>query len=158
MSKSVAGPDPFRGRRGPIRLGSVSQLRSIYPRDTRCTPDPTAGLAPRCRSSRSRALAPATFTVTSAGDAGPGTLRQAISSANALAGADRIEFAIGTGHQTIDLLSALPAITSPVAIAGQTQPGFAGSPLIELNGAGAGADADGIFVRAGARGRSSGAW
>jgi CSLREA domain-containing protein len=99
-------------------------------------------------------LAPATFTVNTAVDeAVPGdgqvSLREAILKANALAGADRIEFAIGTGLQSIDLLSALPAITNPVTIAGQTQPGFAGSPLIELNGAGAGADASGIFVRAG---------
>ena len=97
-------------------------------------------------------LAPATFTVINADDSGTGSLRAAITAANTAPGADRIEFAIGTGHQTIDLLSALPAISSPVAIAGQTQPGFVDSPLIELNGAGAGTDTDGIFVRAGGSG------
>ncbi len=95
-------------------------------------------------------LAPATFVVTTNADSGAGSLREAITSANALAGADRIEFAMGAGgHQTIDLLSALPVITNPLTIAGQTQPDFVDKPLIELNGAGAGADADGIFVRAG---------
>jgi len=90
--------------------------------------------------------------VTTVADSGAGSFREAITRANAMPGADRIEFAIGTGQQTIDLLSALPAISSPLTIAGQTQPGFAGSPLIELNGAGAGADASGIFVRAGGSG------
>ena len=99
-------------------------------------------------------LAPAVFTVNTAIDeAVPGngqvSLREAINKANAVPGADRIEFSIGTGLQTINLLSALPAIIDPVTIAGQTQPGFADSPLIELNGAGAGTDSDGIFVRAG---------
>lgn len=102
-------------------------------------------------------LAPAVFTVTTSLDENlPGngqlSLREAITKANALPGADRIEFAIGTGLQSIDLLSALPAISSPVTIAGQTQPGFAGTPLIELNGAGAGADANGILVRSGGAG------
>ena len=89
-----------------------------------------------------------TFTVNSTGDSAdstPGngvcassggvcTLRAAIQEANALAGADTIHFAIASGVQTIDVGSALPAITSPVSIDGWTQPGFAGSPLVVVRG------------------------
>ena len=85
-------------------------------------------------------LAPAIFAVTTNADAGAGSLRQALLSANAAPGADSIEFNIpAAGVQTINLASALPAITGTVAIKGQTQPGFVASPLIELNGLGAGA-------------------
>ena len=65
-----------------------------------------------------------TYTVTSTGDSGPGTLRQAILDANAHPGADTIEFNIaGSGVHTISPASALPAITDPVTIDGYSQPG-----------------------------------
>jgi PKD domain-containing protein/hemolysin type calcium-binding protein len=84
-------------------------------------------------------LALSTFLVTTAADSGAGSLRQAILDANSAAGADTINFNIGGGGvQTIAPLSPLPTITDPVTIDGWSQPGFAGSPLIELNGAGAG--------------------
>jgi hypothetical protein len=92
-------------------------------------------------------LAPATFTVKSTADAGPGTLRQALAMSNATPGVDVITFAIGSGAQTISPLSALPAITDRVFIFGQTQPGFSGTPLIELNGAGAGAGSNGLAIQ-----------
>ena len=77
----------------------------------------------------------ASFTVTNTNDSGAGSLRQAIQDANTNPGTDTITFNIsGSGVKTINLSSALPAITSPVIIDGTTQPGFAGSPLIELNG------------------------
>lgn len=64
-------------------------------------------------------LAPAVFTVANTNDAGPGSFRSAIAAANALPGADTITFDIaGAGVRTINLLSALPAITDPVVIAG----------------------------------------
>ncbi len=48
-----------------------------------------------------------------------------------------ISFAIpGTGVQTITLASPLPAVTDPATIDGTTQPTFAGTPVIELNGNG----------------------
>jgi hypothetical protein len=98
-------------------------------------------------------LAPATFTVVNHDNDGDGSLRWAITRANAVAGADVIVFNIpGGGIHTIDLLSALPAITGPTAIKGQTQPGFDGVPLIELNGAGAGAGAHGLGINPGAAG------
>src|SRR5207244_3825685 len=44
--------------------------------------------------------------------------------------------------------AALPARTAQVVIDGSTQPGFAGKPLIVLNGAGAGSGADGLVLQA----------
>jgi hypothetical protein len=43
----------------------------------------------------------------------------------------------------------LPAITSPVTIDGTTEPGYAGSPLIVLNGASAGSGVNGLTISAG---------
>lgn len=91
----------------------------------------------------------ATLTVTNASDSGPGTLRQAMLDANAGAGRDTIAFNLaGPGSHTITLLSGLPPVTESVTIDGTTQPGYAGWPLIELNGTGAGAGA-GLQVFAG---------
>src|SRR5262245_6925525 len=108
---------------------------------------------PRSRACRPRLealegrLAPATFTVTNANDTGPGSFRQAILSGNANPlTADTITFQIGSGPQVITLSSALPAITGPTTIAGNTQPGFAGTPLINLNGVAAGV-ANGLVLR-----------
>ena len=65
-----------------------------------------------------------TYTVTNTNDTGAGSLRQAITDANANAGADAIHFDItGSGVHTIAVASALPAITSPVTIDGYTQAG-----------------------------------
>ena len=92
-----------------------------------------------------------TFTVTNTNNLGAGSLRQAILDANANAGVhDTIQFNIpGTGVQTITPTgSALPAITDPVTIDATSQPGFGGTPLIELNGAAAGATANGFVVAA----------
>jgi hypothetical protein len=90
------------------------------------------------------------FVVTSAGDSGAGSLRQAILDANAHPGADTIVFNIpGSGPHTITPSTALPTITDPVRIDGSTQPGFTGSPIIELNGSQAGADVDGLRITAG---------
>jgi hypothetical protein len=89
----------------------------------------------------------AMIPVTSAADSGPFTLRQAILDANATGASDTITFAIGTGPQTITLVTALPPITHPVIIDGTTQPGYAGSPLIELNGNGL--TGDGLTISGG---------
>ena len=81
----------------------------------------------------------ATLVVSNANDSGLGSLRQAILDANATNGLDTITFKIsGTGVHTINLLAALPAITDPVVIDGTSQSNYAGSPLIEINGTGAG--------------------
>ena len=69
-------------------------------------------------------LSAATFTVTTAADAGAGSLRQAIIDANAMAGADTIAFNIvGGGVHSIVLVTVLPEITEAVTIDGYTQPG-----------------------------------
>ena len=93
-------------------------------------------------------LAPATFTVTNTNDSGAGSLRASIASANAAAGADTIAFNIGSGLQNIDILSALPAIAGKLTIDGTTQPGFATTPIIELNGSAAGASINGLVLNA----------
>ncbi|RKH33614.1 hypothetical protein D7Y13_05495 [Corallococcus praedator] len=80
-------------------------------------------------------LLAATFTVTNTADSGAGSLRAAITSANAAAGADTIAFNIpGAGVQTLVVLSALPTVTDTFNIDGTTQPGSVGVPLVELNG------------------------
>jgi CSLREA domain-containing protein len=92
------------------------------------------------------AYAAAGFTVNSTGDgadsntadgicndgAGNCTLRAAIEQANALPGTDTINFRIGTGVQTIVLGVVLPDVSDPIVIDGATQPGYAGTPLIEV--------------------------
>jgi CSLREA domain-containing protein len=82
------------------------------------------------------------------------TLRAAIQEANALAnlpsGSDGIVFAIpGPGTHPIQPASALPAITDPVVIDATTQPGYAGTPLIELDGSLAGAGVSGLRFETG---------
>lgn len=72
----------------------------------------------------------ATFTVTNLLNAGPGSLRTAITQANALPGADDIAFSVAG---TIRLTSTLPAITDTLSIAGSTAPGFVGSPRVTVN-------------------------
>ena len=107
--------------------------------------------------------AAATITVNDAGNAvandGKCTLREAITAANTnatsgaavgecaagMAGADNIVFALGSGTPAINLSSPLPTITQPVTIKGNT----GGATRIELNGAGAGASANGLTISAG---------
>ena len=78
----------------------------------------------------------AIFTVTSQGNNGPGSLRQAITDANATPGADTIQFNIpGAGVKTITLASTLPTITEQVRIDGYTQPGSSANSLLVGNNA-----------------------
>ena len=81
-----------------------------------------------------------------AGPAPRCTLRAAIQEANALAGADVINFSIGTGLATISPGSALPTISTRVTIDGTTQPGFVGTPIIELDGISAGGGVHGLTI------------
>ena len=98
--------------------------------------------APRCTA--------ATIIVANTSASGPGSLQQAILDANAANGLDTIIFQIpGSGVHTITPTNILPAITDPVVIDGTTQPGFAGTPLIEINGASAGTTSDGLRLPAG---------
>ena len=71
----------------------------------------------------------ATFTVRNADDSGDGSLRQAITDANDLAGADTIEF---SGSYNVTLASILPNITSDITFVGNsktlTVPGISATP------------------------------
>jgi hypothetical protein len=90
------------------------------------------------------------FVVTNTNDSGVGSLRQAILDANSTAGVDNITFRIpGAGPHTITPAAALPTVSDPVAIDATTQPGFAGSPVIVLNGAGAGGGVHGLTITGG---------
>ena len=93
----------------------------------------------------------ATFTVTKTEDTdinNVGTLRWAIAQANNSAGGDTIAFAIGTGAQTITLATPLDMLSDNLTqINGATQPGYAGSPLIRIDGSQLGANARGLYLR-----------
>jgi hypothetical protein len=65
------------------------------------------------------------------------------------AGLNTIAFSIGTSAKDIIPTSALPSITHPVLIDGTTQPGFTGTPIIELSGISAGANVNGLVITAG---------
>ena len=98
-----------------------------------------AGSAGACKTPAS------VLPVTNTNDSGAGSLRQAIIDANANAGINTITFNItGAGVHTISPTSALPAVTDAVTIDGTTQPGYAGTPLIELDGTNAGANVNGL--------------
>jgi hypothetical protein len=88
----------------------------------------------------------ATFTVTTTDDSGPGSLRQAILDANADTDPDTIAFAIDSGQQTIGPTTPLPDVASPVTIDGTTQPGYTGTPLIELDGSSVAPGSSGIAL------------
>jgi parallel beta-helix repeat protein len=116
-----------------------------------------------------RAL-PSAYVVTTTADSGPGSLRDAINQVNAdtshtlyaspsNSSVDEIDFAItaasdtgggfhpATGVATIAPQSGLPDITNAVTIDGWSQPGFSSTPLIELNGTGAGSN-NGLSIQA----------
>ena len=90
------------------------------------------------------------FVVTNTSDSGPGSLRQAMLDANASSQPAGIAFKIGNADvQTITPLTALPTVTNSTVIDGTTQTGYAGTPIIELDGSNAGAGVDGIHIAAG---------
>src|SRR6267378_7582846 len=77
----------------------------------------------------------AIFTVTTTGDSGAGSFRQAILDANATAGTDTIEFQIpGIAPFTISPTLPLPPLNEPVVINATTQPGYIDRPVVELDG------------------------
>jgi hypothetical protein len=95
----------------------------------------------------------ASFTVTSAADNGPGSLRQAILSLNASKDpANSISFAIDSGEQTISLRSPLPPITVPLQLDGTTQPGYSEAPLIQIEGHSDNIQGNGLTLAAGSGG------
>ena len=134
----------------PTKHAGLSRHR--LPRRRRRSTPPTVfsgtifRLRPRLEVMEDRTLL-STFLVSNTGDSGPGSLRQAILDSNAATGGDehdRLRHP-GPGVQTIAPLSPLPAITNPVLIDGFSQPGYAGTPLIELSGSQAGSG-DGLTI------------
>lgn len=90
----------------------------------------------------------ATFTVTNLNDSGAGSLRAAISAANANAGPDIIIFSVAG---TINVLSQLPDLGDPsggTTIDGTTAPGFVmgGPPVVVLKGPGTGSFVRGVKI------------
>ncbi len=96
-------------------------------------------------------LRAATLIVTNTSDSGSGSFRQAILDANAGSGTNTIIFQIsGPGPFILNPQSTYPAISpNPVIIDGTTQPGYAGQPLIQINGSNVGANGDGLQLLAG---------
>jgi hypothetical protein len=91
-------------------------------------------------------FAACSITVTNVSDSGAGSFRNALSSAS---NGNTICFNIGGGgYETINATSGY-TITHSVTIDGTSQPGYGGAPLIEINGAGAGAGTSGLNVTAG---------
>ena len=139
-SHPMTTPTPLAPRRSPSPIhGQTGQPARLVGRDARRN-------QLRFEWLEDRTLL-ATFVVSGTNDAGPGSLRQAILDSDSAAGqANTIDFKIpGSGVQTITPLSALPAITNPVLIDGWSQPGFTGTPLIQLSGSQAGGG-DGLLI------------
>ena len=100
-------------------------------------------------------------TIVNTNPSGQGSLREFIENANALsntglaqagmnAGIENSIFEIpGAGPFSIQPATVLPTVTDPVVLDGTTQPGWTSAPIIELNGAGAGAGVNGITITAG---------
>ena len=121
----------FRVR--PNAGGTISLSSSVTSAGAEATPSNNALFESTTVTSAGRDL-----LVTNTNDSGVGSLRQAILDSNADTGdRDTIVFNIpGSFVRTITLASALPQIIQPVVIDATTQTGYAGTPLIELNGNG----------------------
>ncbi|MFW5943423.1 MAG: hypothetical protein ACOCXI_16580, partial [Chloroflexota bacterium] len=78
------------------------------------------------------------------------TLRAAIEEANALEGREAIVFAIpGEGPHLIQPASPLPSLTEPVVLDATSAPGYAGVPVVVLDGSRAGRGVSGLTVAGG---------
>lgn len=109
-----------------IRAGSVLAVTIV----SNCV----LGLSMQAPAVGAAAEARAVITVTSTADSGPGSLRQAIFDAGATFEDDVIRFAIpGDGVHTIRPETPLPLILDTMTIDGTTQPGYAGTPRIEID-------------------------
>ncbi len=122
-----------------VQVGRANRRRSFVP---------LAGLVLFLTVAAGLATA-ATFTVTNTNDSGAGSLRQAIIDAVGAGNPPHtIAFNIpGAGVHTIAPASALPQLNTQATVDGSTQPGYADwSPVIEVNGAGAGPGSTALYV------------
>jgi titin len=131
----------LKAMKGRAARGARNRRRTPRSRPTR--------FVPRLETLEDRRLL-SVYAVINTNDSGVGSLRQAILDANAhTSEANTIIFDIrGQGAQFIEPRAALPAITNPVTIDATFQPGYAGSPLIVLNGEIASSNADGLTINA----------
>ena len=112
-------PSPRRQRRPPTRP-------SRRPRPTWRRAIPRSSPTPSSWSARSSSPTPTT--------AGSARSARRSSPPTPEPGPDTIELRHPAGVHTISPASPLPTITDQVIINGTTQPGFAGTPIIELDG------------------------
>ena len=129
----------FRAR----RIGKSRRDRFAKRRRLAITPDVLRLLEERCLLS--------VYTVTDPSDDGSsGTLRSIIEQVNSDTTPDTIDFNLpGSAPYVIQLTSALPEITNSVTIDGTSQPGYAGKPIVELNGSQAGGGSNGLQLEVG---------
>jgi titin len=102
----------------------------------RSTPSRIRRYQPSVERLEGRALL-SIVTVTSNADSGPGSLRQALMDAYSGPAPDIVNFDL-QGSTTIKLLSPIFGVSGPLVIDGTSQPGYAGHPLVVLDGSGAG--------------------
>ncbi|MGA2799646.1 MAG: Ig-like domain repeat protein, partial [Thermoguttaceae bacterium] len=120
----ASGIRKLAGRCGCLQGASLKRDRHVHRRLLRIEPLEVRTLL-------------STYTVTNTADSGPGSLRQAITDANANLGTDTIAFSIASaGVQTISPTTLFPSISGTVILDATTQPGYAGTPLIEISGGG----------------------
>jgi hypothetical protein len=97
----------------------------------------TSSTLNRVESLESRTLL-TVFTVTNTNDGGAGSLRDALNQSNNTAGVDTIAFNISAASKVIRPASELPGLWDPTILDATTQPGYAGKPLVQIDGGGAG--------------------
>jgi parallel beta-helix repeat protein len=114
-SRQTTSPRQEIGTRGRTRIAAAMACAIA-----------TLAVAPAARA--------AVYVVSNVNDSGAGSLRKAIDDANAAATPDVIRFLINGASKTIKPATPLPAIWHPVVIDGTQQPGYAGSPIVELDG------------------------
>jgi parallel beta-helix repeat protein len=91
----------------------------------------------------------ASFAVVNTNDSGAGSIRQAILNSNQNPGMDSIVFAIADSIKSIQVKTPLPNIIDQVIIDATTQPGYAGVPLVELQGSLLANRENGLSIQAG---------
>jgi titin len=91
------------------------------------------------------------YLVTNGNDNGPGSLTQAILDANSQGGGT-IAFEINGGGAATIATAGLPSLTARVVLDATTQPGYAGKPLITIQGPGD--SGSGLTLEPGAKGSS----
>ena len=144
-----AGPDSFTYAVDDGRGGTAVGVVTLLVQTNRLAVDTTADTADGDTSSIMALLA-------DKGADGLVSLREALLATNNtpnLGGPDWIVFAIpGGGPFVIVPLSELPDVTDAVILDGTTQPGFAGTPVVELDGSAAGPGSHGLHLTAGSSG------